>query len=136
MARLLIIPLAALAFASVAVLGVAQEDVVQVLVGTPVTWSVDGTPVRILNVVAMAGEDGDYEYAPDDIRVPVGTEVIWKNQSDDVHTVTSEDGGPLDSGGFDDPVEEGEEYAHVFDTPGEFNYFCEFHPMEGTVRVE
>ena len=131
MARWLIIPLAALALLPAASL-VAQEEVLEVLLGTPVVWSVDGTPVKTLNIVAMTGESGDYEFTPGDITVPVGTEVIWKNQSDDEHTVTSEDDGPLESG----TVGEGAEYAHVFDIVGVFDYFCEFHPMEGTVRVE
>jgi plastocyanin len=133
MARLLGIALAALAFVSAAMFGVAQENGVQVLVGTPVTWSVDGTPVQSRDVVAITGMDEDsYAFTPTDITVPVGTEVTWDNVSNDEHTVTPSDEEPLGSG----TIQEDRSYSYVFNTAGIFEYFCEFHDMSGKVTVE
>jgi plastocyanin len=57
MTRFVVISLAAFVSVSAAVLASAQGEITQVLVGTPVTWSVDGTPVISFNVVAMIEED-------------------------------------------------------------------------------
>lgn len=65
------------------------------------------------------------------IEVAVGTTVTWTNNDPAPHTVTSTDGvfasGRLDGGAT---------FSFTFTEPGEFAYFCEFHPgMQGTIVV-
>ncbi|MBM3910862.1 MAG: copper-binding protein [Thaumarchaeota archaeon] len=77
-------------------------------------------------------------YDPTDIRVSVGTTVVWTNNDNAVHTVT---GGSLEqgiSGEFDsDLMPPGGIFEHTFNTAGSSDYFCLLHPwMIGTVTVE
>lgn len=72
-------------------------------------------------------------YEPSLVEVPVGATAQWVNEDRAEHTVTSEaEGGPLRSEAFG----EGGAFAHTFERPGEFRYFCEVHPfMKGIVVV-
>ena len=35
-----------------------------------------------------------------------------------------------------DEMELGDTFSFTFDTPGTFEYFCQFHPMAGTIVVK
>ncbi len=75
----------------------------------------------------------DYAYQPDRITVPVGTTVVWSNQDDEAHDVTSE-GGPnvLSSPDFG----KGGSFSFTFNQPGEYKYYCVPHDyMHGVVVV-
>jgi plastocyanin len=138
MTKLFIIAIAALASVSMAFLGLAQAEVVQIGVGTPVTWSVGGTPVESYTVVAIVDKGGGFVFEPSTGAIPVGGTVVWKSQSDDDHTVAStpDNGATFNSGGTQFPIEMGQSYANVFTTAGEFTYACEIHPnMKGTIQV-
>jgi|FLYL01.1.fsa_nt_gi amicyanin len=75
----------------------------------------------------------NFAFEPANLRVPAGTTVSWTNRDGVAHTVTSEDGGPLDSELFG----EGETYSHTFSQPGSYEYYCKPHPyMKGLVTVE
>jgi len=64
-------------------------------------------------------------------EIPVGTTVVVTNSDPTPHTFTAED-GTFDSGS----LAAGETFEFTFDTPGEFAYFCNFHPsMTGTITV-
>lgn len=78
-------------------------------------------------------------FIPSTVTIDIGGEVVWKNVDNAAHTVTSgvlADGGPdgiFDSGLFVPDAE----FSHVFDTPGEYPYFCLVHPwMAGMVIVQ
>ena len=78
-------------------------------------------------------------FIPSTVTIDIGGEVVWKNVDTAAHTVTSgvlADGGPdgiFDSGLFVPDTE----FSHVFDTPGEYPYFCLVHPwMAGMVVVQ
>ena len=78
-------------------------------------------------------------FIPSTVTIDIGGEVVWKNVDNAAHTVTSgvlADGGPdgiFDSGLFTPDAE----FSHVFDTPGEYPYFCLVHPwMAGMVVVQ
>lgn len=75
--------------------------------------------------------------------------MLWKNVSLETHTVTDdpraarlpddailpENARPFDSG----PLGLGDTFAHTFDVPGVYRYFCLLHEAEhmvGTVIVE
>lgn len=97
-------------------------------------------------------------FEPQEVTVDVGTEVVWLNNSDRGHTVTAyEESLPegadffasgdydaedaareawLDGGG---KIDSCETFAHTFEVPGEYPYFCIPHEragMVGTVVVE
>jgi plastocyanin len=66
-------------------------------------------------------------------KIKVGEKVVWRNTDDMPHTVTSTDGGPLNS----DQLGKGGEYSFTFKEPGIYSYYCRYHPsMKGTVIVE
>ena len=80
---------------------------------------------------------GDFSFAPREVRVPVGTTVVWVNQGQAPHTVTADDGS------FDSQtLRNGQRFSHTFTRAGTFAYACEFHGgpggvgMAGIIRVE
>jgi plastocyanin len=97
-------------------------------------------------------------FEPATITVSVGDEVVWHNNSARAHSVTAYDDripadaaffatGGYDStsaareawGGMNGALESGETFAHTFETPGQFSYFCIPHEpvgMVGRVVVE
>ena len=84
---------------------------------------------------AQAGEVAvaivDFAFEPGTVEVPVGTTVVFTNQGQAPHTVTS-DTGVFDSGRLDN----GGTFSWTFDVPGTYTFFCAFHPnMQGTIVV-
>ena len=79
-------------------------------------------------------EVGIARFAFDPVRVEVlvGDSVTWTNADLAPHTATAKDGawdtGTLDKGG---------RARITFDAPGEYPYFCAYHPhMKGSVVVQ
>jgi len=114
-------------------------------------------------VGSLGGDDGDVgmtavAFEPATITVAVGDEVVWYNNSARAHSITAyEDGIPegaeyFATGGYDSEaaarkawdgmngaITNGQQYAHTFDVPGTYSYFCIPHErggMVGTVVVE
>jgi plastocyanin len=74
----------------------------------------------------------NFAFAPGTATVKAGTTVTWTNQDQDPHTVTSMNGGPLQS----PPLTNGQSFRFTFTKPGRFDYLCTIHPfMTGTVVV-
>ena len=90
-----------------------------------------------------------FEFRPTEIKVEAGVEVLWVNEDDILHTVTSgtageqgvpgvsEDLAPSPDGLFDLDLEgQASTAAFTFQEPGTYAYFCAIHSgMSGTVRV-
>ena len=77
-----------------------------------------------------------FQFAPDTARVKAGTRVVWTNNDDIEHTITS--GTPDDTKGpFHGVVaKSGATYSAVLNEAGTFRYFCDRHRfMTGTVIV-
>jgi len=75
----------------------------------------------------------DFAYNPDPVTIKVGQSVTWTNQDSAPHTATAQDRDVLQSG----TLNQGESYTQTFDTPGTYEYFCEFHPnMKGVMIAE
>jgi len=75
----------------------------------------------------------EFNYTPQTITIPVGGSVTWVNNDSAPHTATAQDREVLQSG----TLNQGDSFTQTFDTPGTYEYFCEFHPnMSGTVIVE
>jgi plastocyanin len=72
-----------------------------------------------------------FMYGPKDMTVAVGTKVTWVNDDEIPHTV-AETHKVFRSGALDT----GDSYSWVFNTPGEYEYFCALHPqMIGKIVV-
>ncbi len=73
-------------------------------------------------------------YSPDTIHIVIGVNntVVWTNNDNVTHTVTSTT-GVFNSG----LIPPGQSWNYTFTYPGVFNYYCTIHPwMKGTVIVE
>ena len=74
----------------------------------------------------------DFAYNPATVEISVEDTITWTNQDTVPHTATASDPGLLQSG----TIAPGASYSQVFETPGEIEYHCEFHPnMIGTIVV-
>ncbi|MDP2726905.1 MAG: cupredoxin domain-containing protein, partial [Dehalococcoidia bacterium] len=68
----------------------------------------------------------DYRFDPVDLMILAGTTVVWTNDGNAPHTITS--GAALwDSG----TISSGQTFSRTFDTPGTFPYHCIFHQGSG-----
>jgi plastocyanin len=92
-------------------------------------------------------------YRPPEVTVAAGDRVVWRNTSSRAHSVTAyEDAVPdgatyFASGGFASEtaardgwangltgnITSGDDYAHRFDVPGTYEYFCIPHERAGMV---
>ena len=73
----------------------------------------------------------DFYFEPADVAIQPGDTVMWVNEGNTPHTVTSDDGW------FDSEVlNPGESFTLTFPEAGTFSYHCEIHPsMTGSVTV-
>jgi plastocyanin len=72
-----------------------------------------------------------FAYGPNDITVTPGTPVVWTNQDETPHTVTSKDKSFASKG-----LDTGDKFENTFSAEGDFTYICTVHPyMTGTVHV-
>ena len=78
-----------------------------------------------------------FQFRPGRLEIKAGTAVVWTNQDDITHTVTS---GTPDgrNGRFGQRLEgKGTAATVAFSEPGVYPYFCERHPsMRGEIRVD
>lgn len=71
-------------------------------------------------------------YLPSPLEVAVGTTVTWINEDELPHTATATTPDvPFDSA----YMALGDRFSYTFDEPGEFPYFCVFHPRMRAVVV-
>ena len=66
----------------------------------------------------------NFRFVPQTLTVVAGTRVTWTNTDSDVHSVNDR-GGAFHSGALDSK----DTFSYAFTRPGEFTYFCTFHPM-------
>jgi plastocyanin len=75
----------------------------------------------------------NFTFSPAEITVAAGTRITWTNNDDIPHTVVDA-GNPKET--KSPPLDTGDAWAHVFDKPGTYHYFCSLHPhMQGTIVV-
>ncbi|MDX1592450.1 MAG: plastocyanin/azurin family copper-binding protein [Balneolaceae bacterium] len=92
----------------------------------------NGTAEPGPNEVWMVNRD----FTPSNKEIERGTTITWKNESNEVHTVTSGSNrthdGLFDSGN----ISPGGTFSYTFSENGTFNYFCVPHPgMNATIVV-
>ena len=73
----------------------------------------------------------DNTFREETVEVEAGTEVLWENRGRNDHNVLPADEA-ADWGAQTDDFLPGDEYGRVFDTPGEYPYYCSIH---GTAEV-
>ena len=74
----------------------------------------------------------NFSFAPETVKVSVGTTVTWTNRDDIPHTVVSTDGV------FKSKVQDTDEkFSYTFTKAGTYSYYCSVHPkMTGKVVVQ
>ena len=94
-----------------------------------------------VSIVKGATTLGDKAYLPSLVRIEVGSTVVWTNDDNNLHTVTSGTpntanvGEAFDSG-LTALITPAKTYSHKFTNTGEFTYFCRVHPtMVGKIVV-
>jgi len=80
-------------------------------------------------------------FDPRDVTIRVGESVRWTNLEIIPHTSTSGEPGAPDDLWESGTLSRGESFTQAFDEPGEFIYYCRFHPnvpamVGATVIVE
>ena len=75
----------------------------------------------------------NFSFAPMQLEIKAGTEVIWLNKDDVPHTVVSDDHKLFKSRALDTD----EKFSFTFKDPGTYEYFCSVHPkMTGKIIVK
>ncbi|MDQ1497980.1 MAG: hypothetical protein QOI86_1320 [Actinomycetota bacterium] len=94
----------------------------------PVLWFTAQPAAAFAQKVSIV----NFAYSPASTPIKPGDKIIWVNNSNTKHTVTS-DGG---STNFDYTVAPGREAELRFDTAGTYTYHCNFHSqMTGKIEV-
>lgn len=94
------------------------DEVVEEVAATPTAAPPPPAPPA-----PVAVDMANFAFGPNDLTIPVGTEVTWINKdSGPRHSATAADGS-FDTGLFDG----GDEATLTFDTPGTFVYYCLLH---------
>lgn len=74
----------------------------------------------------------NFTFSPPTLTVPAGTTVMWKNEDDIPHTVTS-----TTKAFKSQALDTDDNFSFTFTTPGVYEYFCSLHPhMTGKIVVE
>ena len=73
-------------------------------------------------------------FSPESLAVPMGTTVTWLNGSTDTHTVTSATGSTelFNSGNPPAGVSPSATFTHMFQTKGNYHYYCQYHGFNGS----
>jgi len=100
-------------------------------------------------IVEMQSEGSSFQFAPVDITIKAGTMVQWVNTSRNRHSSTNDSQFEKQVGQAILPpgvepwasvfLGNGQDFQRIFDTPGEYRYFCRNHEqygMVGTITVE
>lgn len=96
----------------------------------PATIPTDAVVVQMLE-----NPPGHYFFKPDTLTIKAGTVVVWIDNSDAPHTVTSDPNAPS-AFNTTSNVTEGKTFALVFNTPGTYNYHCNIHKnMKAVITV-
>lgn len=90
----------------------------------------DEEDAEVMSGDEVAATIEGFAFDPGTIEVKVGTTITWTNNDSAPHTVTANDRS-FDSG----RMEQGQTFSFTFETAGEFEYFCEYHPGMAAVVI-
>lgn len=89
-------------------------------------------PLTTVSIVMGASGLTTAAYAPNPVRLALGSAVTWINNDNITHTSTA-DGGAWNSG----TIAPGRTFSRTFTTAGTFSYRCTLHAgMVGTIEVQ
>lgn len=94
-----------------------------------------------VSIVNGATTLGDKAYESNPLRIKFGSTVVWTNNDNIIHTVTSgtpnaANVGEVFDSGLTAFITPAKTYSNKFTNTGEFTYFCRVHPtMVGKVVV-
>ncbi len=91
-------------------------------------------PVTVVQMVE--NPPGHYIFQPSSITITAGSVVVWIDNSDAPHTVTSDPGAPS-AFNTTQNVTQGKTFALQFNQAGTYHYHCNIHPttMKAVVDV-
>jgi plastocyanin len=99
--------------------------------GSPGLAESGGGAAAMGNQVGVSIEN--FAFSPQTIEIAVGDTVTWTNNDSTSHTASQ---SPSGSGFQSGTLAPGASFSQTFDTPGTYDYFCEFHAnMTGAVVV-
>jgi plastocyanin len=77
-----------------------------------------------------------FQFAPDTLRARAGVRVVWTNDDEIEHTITSGTPDARDGHFHGVVAKRGATYSAALDRPGTYRYFCDRHRfMNGTVII-
>jgi plastocyanin len=104
------------------------------------TTATDNNATQV-SIVKGATTLDNKAFSPNHIKIKVGSTVIWTNDDNNIHTVTSgvsntPNVGQIFDSGLTSLISPSKTYSHKFTNTGEFSYFCRIHPnMVGEIEV-
>ncbi len=102
-------------------------------VPTPTPTAAITGPTQAIGIIKTSS---GYAFNPASLTVAIGTTVIWTNNTQAPHTVTSDDSKTFDSGASN-PISPGNTFSFKFTKPGTYKYHCQIHPsMLATIIVK
>ena len=69
-------------------------------------------------------EINNFAYSPSSINIKTGDSVMWTNNDQAAHTITSDSGTELNS----QTLSTSQTYSNTFTETGTYNYHCSLHP--------
>ncbi len=103
--------------------------------------SLSSTNNAQVSIMKGATALGNKAFSPDHIKIKVGGTVVWTNNDNNIHTVTSgvpnsPNAGQVFDSGLTSLISPSKTYSHKFTSAGDFSYFCRLHPnMVGQIEV-
>jgi len=100
--------------------------------------STNNAPISIMKGATTLG---DKAFSPNHIKIKVGSTVVWTNNDNNIHTVTSgvpnsPNAGQVFDSGLTSLISPSKTFSHKFTSAGQFSYFCRIHPnMVGQIEV-
>jgi plastocyanin len=102
--------------------------------------------VRLIALAVAAGVAGvvrdatvevrTFQFREPRLEIPVGAQVVWSNQDEIEHTVTSGAPDSADGAFAGRLAGKGSTFGHRFDRAGIYRYYCDRHHfMRGEIRV-
>ncbi len=90
----------------------------------------------VIVVQMLENPPGHYFFQPSSITITAGSIVVWTDNSDAPHTVTSDAGAPS-AFNTTQNVTQGKTFALQFNQAGTYHYHCNIHPttMKAVVNV-
>jgi plastocyanin len=113
-----------------------MKAVVTVNPGTTTSSAPATQQVTAALVQMVEHPEGHYLFQPSSISIPAGGVIVWLDNSDAPHTVTSDPGAPSDFNTTKN-VTQNNTFALQFNQAGTYHYHCNIHPttMKAVVDV-